>query len=168
MRELGWTPGSSISSLLLLGYRVLCFSVQQISQLSSVRHVWDVLETWLGERKRSKEIFLLSKSNQSTAGISLGNKHSMFSVIIEGGVAWRRLQLQGVNFAFCFSVCVLFCIYLFYLPAPGPSCSMRGLLWHVGSFVAGMWDLISWPWIEPVSPALQGIFFTTAPPGKSP
>lgn len=46
-----------------------------------------------------------SKSHQSSAGISLGNKHSMFRVIIEGGVAWWGIQLQGVNFVFL-SLCV--------------------------------------------------------------
>ena len=32
---------------------------------------------------------------------------------------------------------------------------------------ARMWDLIPWPGIEPQSPALEGGFLTTAPPGKS-
>ena len=31
----------------------------------------------------------------------------------------------------------------------------------------GIWDLNSWPGIEPTSPALQGGFLTTGPPGKS-
>ena len=82
------------------------------------------------EIKMSKDSFLLSKSNQSTAGISLGNKRSMFSVVIEGGVAWWRLKLQGVNFAFCFSACDLF-LYLFILFA----CT-RSQVQHAGSFVA--------------------------------
>ena len=39
------------------------------------------------------------------------------------------------------------------------SCGARALLLH------GMWDLPG-PGLEPVSPALAGGFFTTAPPGK--
>ena len=31
----------------------------------------------------------------------------------------------------------------------------------------GIWDFTSWPGIEPTSPALQGGFLTTWPPGKS-
>ena len=30
-----------------------------------------------------------------------------------------------------------------------------------------MWDLSSQPGIEPASPALEGGFFTTGPPGKA-
>ena len=33
---------------------------------------------------------------------------------------------------------------------------------------SGMWILVPWPGIEPLSPALKGGFLTTGPPGKSP
>ena len=40
-------------------------------------------------------------------------------------------------------------------------------LWHMGSVAPQHVGLVLWPVIEPRSPALQGIFFTSGPPGKS-
>lgn len=78
-------PGSSISSLLLLAYRFikpLClYKLHTFPE--TCLGCFEKFD--LGKAGMSKASFLLSKSNQSTAGISLGNKHSMFSVIIEGG-----------------------------------------------------------------------------------
>ena len=62
------------------------------------------------------------------------------------------------------------------------SCGMRApehvvsSLWHAGSVVvvrglscpAACGILVSGPGIKPTSPALEGGFFTTGPPGKSP
>ena len=31
----------------------------------------------------------------------------------------------------------------------------QGLVWHMGSFSCGMWDLVLWPRNEPGAPALQ-------------
>ena len=65
---------------------------------------------------------------------------------------------------------------LIYLAASGLSCGMRDLwLWCVGflivvcrlSCLAANGVLLSWPGIEPGSPALQGGFLTTGLPGKS-
>ena len=39
-----------------------------------------------------------------------------------------------------------------------------GHLWHMGLVAQGMWDLPR-PGVEPISPALQGGFLTTGPPG---
>ena len=63
--------------------------------------------------------------------------------------------------------------------APERACSRaRGLcsLWHTGSLVEAhrlscpmaCGILVPQPGIEPASPALEGVFLTTGPPGKSP
>ena len=67
-------------------------------------------------------------------------------------------------------------IYLIYLAASSLSCFMQYLsLWHSASLVTvhglncsephGI--LVPGPGIEPMSPALQGGFLTTGPPGRS-
>ena len=64
-----------------------------------------------------------------------------------------------------------------YLATSGLSCGTRDLLlWRVGfslvvayglSCPATCGILVPRPWIKPASPALEGGFLTTGPPGKS-
>ena len=51
--------------------------------------------------------------------------------------------------------CAIFCCSV-WTPHLWVSCSVAGII------------LVPWPRIEPMSPALQGRFLTTKPPGKSP
>ena len=87
---------------------------------------------------------------------------------------------QGILFSFWF----FFNIYLFnYLAALGLSCGLQDLhggsqaslqLWRLRSGAHGLSScpvacgiLVPQPGIEPASPALEGRFLTTGPPGKS-
>ena len=101
---------------------------------------------------------------------------------------WRSQEAPGqsVYFSFLF----FFLIYFIYLAASGLSCSTRDLhcnmrdlsLQHTGSSSpragsvvvahglschAACGILVPRPGIEPESPALEGGFLTTGPPGKS-
>ena len=63
----------------------------------------------------------------------------------------------------------LFCFVLFFLAALGLHCGVRvSLVVARGvSFPATCGILVPRPGIEPASPALEGEFLTTGPPGKS-
>ena len=55
-----------------------------------------------------------------------------------------KTEVAGGEFCFLFLCMCSFFVFIYFICLhPGPRCSMRGLLWHVGSLVAGMWDLIS-------------------------
>ena len=80
-------------------------------------------------------------------------------------------------------LCMYLRIYVFsffikslYLSALGLSCGMQDLwLWCADSLIsahrlrssAACGIIVPQPWFEPLSPALQGRFLTTGPPGKS-
>ena len=67
-------------------------------------------------------------------------------------------------------------IFLKILAALGFCCGMGALFEGTGSVVAVLklscpaacGILPPWPWIEPASPAMEGGFLSTGPPGKSP
>ena len=72
---------------------------------------------------------------------------------------------------------LLFLFSLFFLSVSGLSCSTRALLLRGASSVVVVHRhscplacgiLVPRPGIEPVSPALEGRYFTTGPPGNSP
>ena len=82
--------------------------------------------------------------------------------------------LENSNFQILF---FLIFIYLLFLAVLGLSCGTQDLqLWHAGSVVVALGlscpvacgILVPRPGIEPTSPALEGGFLTTGPPGKSP
>ena len=102
---------------------------------------------------------------------------SLGLILKVAGSQWRVFSM----ISFCF---FLFKYLFIYLAALGLSCSMGDLrcgmwglsLWYAGfSLVAAhrlscpvaCGILVPWPGIEPMSPALEGGFLTTGPPGKS-
>ena len=93
-------------------------------------------------------------------------------------VAARGLSLDAVSGGYSSLRCVGFLLrWLLLLRSTGSrhagfsSCGTRSLECWLSScgtraqLLRSMWDL-SWPGLEPVSPALAGGFLTTAPPGK--
>ena len=84
---------------------------------------------------------------------------------------------------FLFKVTGICFLIFIYLAALGLHCGAQALLWgawllslwHLGSVVVTHWPgcpeacgiLVPQPGIEPMSPALEGGFLTTGPPGKS-
>ena len=91
---------------------------------------------------------------------------------------------HGVIFCLCVSFFFFNIYFLFYLAVSGLSCGTQDfhcfkwdlLLHHTDSQLAvcklstcfvTCEILVPYPGIEPVSPALQGGFITTGPPGKS-
>ena len=62
-----------------------------------------------------------------------------------------------------------FLFFFFFWLCAGASLRCMGfLLWYVGLVAHCMRDLVPKPQIKPMSPALEGGFLTTGPPGKSP
>ena len=59
-----------------------------------------------------------------------------------------------------FIKCYLFITFIICLAVLGLSCA------HACKTLYSVWDLVSWPGIEPGSPALGGTVLATGPPGK--
>ena len=100
----------------------------------------------------------------------------MFYPVISETVATSHMWLLYLRSKFFFLILVIFWRAFLWLQYAGFSLQWLLLLWSTGSRVLSsystwaqllrsMWDLPG-PRIEPVSPALEGEFFTTVSPGK--